>query len=76
MMTRNRLFKCELVSQIDGFAQGGGGHRAHRDAPYGPVTFAPRFLSGLRIKRIVTDMPGMLDIRLVASDYPDGISTR
>ena len=43
---------------------------------WGRLRVAPRFLSCLRIKHIVTDMPARLDTRLVASDYPDGIHTR
>ena len=28
---------CELVGKLEGLAQGGDKHPAHRDAPYGPA---------------------------------------
>ena len=40
-----------------------------------PVTFAPRLLSYLRIKRPVTRTPARLDTRPVASSYLGGIRT-
>lgn len=40
------------------------------------VSIAPRLLSCLRIKRVVTSAPARLDTRPVASGYRDGISTR
>ncbi len=40
-----------------------------------PVTFAPRLLSYLRIKRPVTKTPARLDTRPVANSYLDGTCT-